>query len=116
MAALAGCGSADGGADIPPAGDGCASDGPVSRTISCVLVFEPGPTGGNNGDSLPGVVSGVPIGGGLRAGSVDVVSLGEQGEIVVGFGGGVIVDGPGLDLIVFENPFHPGGVTSVPPF
>jgi hypothetical protein len=38
-----------------------------------------------------------------------VVSLGEGGEIVVGFEPDMIVDGPGVDFIVFENPFYISG-------
>jgi hypothetical protein len=41
--------------------------------------------------------------------SLDVLSLGAGGEIVLGFGEQVIVDGPGPDFVVFENPFWPGG-------
>jgi len=39
---------------------------------------------------------------------MDVVSLGNGGQIVVGFGAGRIVDGPGADLVVFENAFESG--------
>ena len=45
----------------------------------------------------------------IRAGSTDVVSLGEGGEIVLGFGDRVVVDGPGPDLVIFENAFWAGG-------
>ena len=37
------------------------------------------------------------------------MSLGEGGEIVLGFGDRVVVDGPGPDLVVFENTFWVGG-------
>ena len=38
-------------------------------------------------------------------GSTDVVSLGNGGSVVLEFAGNAIVDGPGPDFIVFENPF-----------
>ena len=41
--------------------------------------------------------------------SLDVLSLGTEGEIVLGFGARVIVDGPGPDFTIHENPFWPGG-------
>lgn len=68
-----------------------------------LVSFEPGPFAGFGQDALPDVVLGAPIGGGQR-GSLDVVSLGEGGSIVLGFDE-TIVDGPGIDLLVFENAF-----------
>ncbi|MCC6214964.1 MAG: hypothetical protein IT376_08855 [Polyangiaceae bacterium] len=58
---------------------------------------------------LPGVVLGPPRGGGCCAGSTDVCSLGHGGWIVLEAEGNAIVDGPGADLVVFENPFWIGG-------
>ncbi len=53
-------------------------------------------------------------GGGERAGSVDVYSLSPSGpgsSIVLRWSGRRVVDGPGVDLVVFENPFRfSGGV------
>lgn len=37
-----------------------------------------------------------------------ICSIGLNGEIVIGFREHVIVDGPGADFTVFENPFHYG--------
>ena len=51
-----------------------------------------------NHELLPDVVLGPP------GGPLDVVSLGCGGSITLAFDGD-IVDGPGPDLIVFENPF-----------
>jgi hypothetical protein len=79
---------------------------------SSVESFEPGTGAGYNQDKLPGIVLGPPHGSGIGAGSFDVVSLGARGEIVLGFGDLGIVDGPGPDLIVFENAFWPGGDAS----
>lgn len=63
-------------------------------------------------ERMPNVVLGPPVPGGEQQGSVDVLSLGVGGELVLGLGGGRwFVDGPGVDLVVFENAFRygPGG-------
>ncbi|EDM78916.1 putative lipoprotein [Plesiocystis pacifica SIR-1] len=69
----------------------------------CVPVFEPAAAtveaGGWNHDQLPDIVLGPP------GGTLDTLSLGCGGVIVLGFQGAGIVDGPGPDFIVFENPF-----------
>lgn len=70
-----------------------------------VVSFKPGENAGFGQDKMPDVVLGSPMGRGDGAGSLDVVSLGKEGEIVLGFGEYGIVDGDGPDLIVFENPF-----------
>ncbi|MEO2168146.1 MAG: hypothetical protein ABGY42_08505, partial [bacterium] len=57
---------------------------------------------------LPGVVLGLPIGGGETSQSVDVLSLGDGGRITLGFVDNLIVDGPGDDFRVFENAFRTG--------
>jgi hypothetical protein len=56
-------------------------------------------------DRFPDVVLGPPTGGGLSSGSLDVLSLGREGVIEVEFTDLLAVDGPGVDLLVFENPF-----------
>ena len=61
---------------------------------------------------MPGIVEGPPVGGGADLGSTDVVSLGSGGTIVLSFAPNAIVDGPGPDFIVFENPFDIGGSTT----
>jgi hypothetical protein len=38
-------------------------------------------------------------------GSLDVLSLGREGSIVLEFTDTAVVDGPGVDLLVFENSF-----------
>lgn len=53
-------------------------------------------------------VLGGPQGQGLGAGSLDVLTLGEGGSVVLGFDV-TIVDGPGADLTVWENGFVVGG-------
>ena len=68
-----------------------------------VVSFQPGNTGGG-GIFVPTNVLGGPRGAGRGAGSFHVLSLGTGGSVTVGFAESV-VDGPGVDLIVFENAF-----------
>ena len=70
-----------------------------------VVRFAPGPGAGFGQDKLPDVVLGAPSGQGDSAGSLDVLSLGKGGEIELEFVDFAIVDGPGVDLLVFENGF-----------
>ena len=65
---------------------------------------------------MPGVVLGAPHGGGAFHGSTDTFSLGLGGSITLAFDDNVIVDGPGPDLLVFENAFLPTGLTTLSPF
>jgi hypothetical protein len=85
---VAGCGGGSGGS---------------ARFGEEVVSFEPGDGSGYGRDRFPGVVIGPPAAGG--APSLDVLSLGAGGVIVIGFGDADIVDGPGPDFVVFENPF-----------
>jgi hypothetical protein len=81
----------------------------ASRFVTGVVSFEPGPCAGFGESSMPGVVEGPPHGDGTTGGGTDVVSLGNGGTIVVSFAPSAIVDGPGPDFIVFENPFWVNG-------
>lgn len=74
-----------------------------------LVSFDPGEGAGHGQDDLPDVVLGGPRGGGERAGGLHVLSLGRYGEIVLAFDDWIVRDGPGPDLIVFENAF-PGWV------
>ncbi len=88
----------------PSAGDSggaLAPDPFADRVVS----FTPGSAAGFGQDELPGIVLGGPEGAGEGAGSLDVVSLGEGGEIILAFDDIVAIDGEGADLVVFENPF-----------
>jgi hypothetical protein len=122
---LIGCGDATtvfGGGDgggLPVSG--CDSSAAPARFISCVLSFEPGPGAGFGQTSplagarvFPEIIYGPPEGAGTGNGSTDVLSLGGGGEIAFGFGGNAIVDGPGVDFIVFENPFDIDGDATAP--
>lgn len=79
-----------------------------------LIAYEAGEHAGYGQEQLPEVVLGAPRGGGPGKGSLDVVSLGVGGEIVLGFGERVIVDGDGPDFVVFENAFWAGGDPSMP--
>ena len=81
----------------------------ADRFVTHVVSFEAGPCAGFGQSAMPGVVYGPPVGGGLLMGSTDVVSLGNGGTIVVSFEPNAIVDGPGPDFTVFENPFYVAG-------
>lgn len=70
-----------------------------------IVSFDPGPDAGFGSDDAPDIVLGWPEGRGSGSGSLDVMSLGESGSIVLAMDDLHIVDGPGPDLLVFENPF-----------
>jgi hypothetical protein len=74
-----------------------------------VILFEPGPGAGFGAEEFPDIVLGPPFGEGEAMGSLHVLSLGKEGTIVLEFTDFIAVDGPGPDLVVFENPF-PGWV------
>lgn len=71
-----------------------------------VVSFTPGPGAGFGQDKLPGVVLGPPSGAGDMAGSLDVLTLGKNGVIELEFTDFIAIDGPGVDLLVFENGFN----------
>lgn len=79
-----------------------------NRFATRVVAFTPGKCAGFGAADMPGIVLGAPQGAGTAQGSLDVVSLGTGGEIVLAFDAD-IVDGDGPDLLVFENAFHASG-------
>jgi hypothetical protein len=79
--------------------------------LDVVRHFVPGAFAGFGQTALPGVVLGPPVPGGLTQGSTDVVSLGNGGMIDVSFRDNLVFDGPGDDLVIFENAFHIGSPT-----
>jgi hypothetical protein len=89
---------------------GCGEvEAPLSLYASEVVRFEVGAGAGFGQQSFPAVVLGPPGSSGTTsAASLDVLSLGAQGTIELGFAG-AIVDGPGPDFVVFENPFFVQG-------
>jgi hypothetical protein len=80
---------------------GCGSGQPFAAAVSS---FEPGEGAGFGQEGMPDVVLGPPSGVASGQGSTDVLSLGRDGVIVLELGVAA-VDGPGPDLIIFENPF-----------
>jgi len=93
----------------------CLLAAPVPRAaadpcLDAVVSYTPGQNGGFNQDLLPDVVLGPPFGLGANAGSLDVVSLGNDGSITVAFTDNRVVDGPGADFTVFENAFNSPGL------
>jgi hypothetical protein len=83
---------------------------PYADAVTSTLV---GTSGGFNQSELPDVVLGPPHGAGLYGGGLDVYSLGINGQIVLAFTDNVIVDGPGFDFTVFENPFLQEGLFEI---
>lgn len=84
------------------------------RFVTKVVSFTPGECAGFGIPEMPDIVKGPPVGAGNLAGGFDVVSLGIGGEIVLSFEPNAIVDGPGVDFIVFENAFWAAGNPSQP--
>lgn len=82
-----------------------------------VVAWSIGSGGGFGLSLLPDVVLGPPQGSGLYQGSLDALSLGLSGSLVLAFTDNVIVDGEGVDLTVFENSFlRLVGLVTQPPF
>ncbi len=92
-----------------------ASVGSWSTSLDFDTVGDPhadavaGLTLGNGGGfgqgDMPGIVLGGPQGLGLFLGSLDVLSVGQGGVIELEFVDNVVLDRPGVDFTVFENPF-----------
>ncbi|MBT3218779.1 MAG: cell surface protein [Proteobacteria bacterium] len=86
---------------------GCVKEegeAPPNPFADAVFSFSPAADATYGQDKMPQVVLGGPEGGG-ETGSLDVVSLGDGGEIVLEFLDIELTDGEGPDLLVFENPF-----------
>ena len=96
--------SQDGTTDGVGAAD-VASKASAGVFAASVVSLSPGPGAGFGADKMPDIVLGQPNGAGPKAGSLDVLSLGNGGSVVLAFDDADIVDGPGADFIVFENPF-----------
>ncbi len=97
------------GGEGPDGGDGAdgadgGDTGEPDPFADLALLFTPGEAAGFGADRYPEIVYGPPQGAG-DAGSLDVLSLGREGLIVLELTDIGIVDGEGPDLLVFENPF-----------
>lgn len=73
--------------------------------VDRIVEFKPGEGAGHGQDQLPRIVLGPPKGEGKLAPSDDVLSLGKGGQITLEFVDNEVIDGPGPDLLIFENPF-----------
>lgn len=73
--------------------------------VDRIVVFKPGEGAGYGQDQQPKIVLGPPKGGGKLAPSDDVLSLGKGGQITLEFVDNEVIDGPGPDLLIFENAF-----------
>jgi len=102
---LAACGPVEAPSEIPAAPS--PFDG--APFAAHVVRADVGEGGGFGEDALPWVVTGPPTGGGDAQGSLDVLSLGAGGVVELELGLDV-VDGPGADLVVFENAFKGAGL------
>lgn len=96
--------------DPPPNPDPFACQGHAVA----VVWFKAGGNSGFGSTDMPNIVLGPPEGAGDGAGGYDVLSLGQYGEIILDLGDCEVVDGPGVDLIVFENAFFIVGDPSNP--
>lgn len=89
---------------------GCSVEEPEGPQVSWAdeILVAPGHTGETFRDAA--LATNGARGGGWTAGGVDVFSLGltvgVDDELVLGWTGRVVVDEPGVDLVVFENPFE----------
>jgi hypothetical protein len=103
----------DGGAPVEGA---CEEVGaPEDPWADCVDAFEPAEGVSFGHAMIPEIVLGPPVGGGELVGGTDVASLGCGGSITLGFAEPWPMDGPGPDLVVFENAFRSGQTTFVEP-
>lgn len=73
--------------------------------VDRVVCFKPGPGAGYGKKMLPKIVLGPPYGRGKLLGGTDVLALGTDGSIVLEFIDNEVYDGPGSDLLIFENAF-----------
>lgn len=95
-------------------GDGCSAGCLRERDSALADVIVDAPSGTGFHDPMR-AVNGVR-GGGADTQSLDVYSigLGPDDHLVLGFAGRRAVDGPGVDLVVFENAFRYGdGLTFI---
>ncbi len=97
-------GSDSGGSDSGDTGSDTGEEPGPDPFADAVVSFTPGEGAGFGADLFPDVVLGQPTGAG-NAGSLDVLSFGDRGEIILTFDDIGLVNGDGPDLLVFENPF-----------
>ncbi|HPQ42044.1 MAG TPA: hypothetical protein PLV45_16870 [bacterium] len=88
---------------------GCVTAALADPFPDAVTAFTPGDSAGFGQDQFPDIVLGPPEGAGTSAGSLDVLSLGDGGSITLEFTDNIVENGPGVDLIIFENAFYSAG-------
>jgi hypothetical protein len=79
--------------------------GEPSPFAHAVLEHRRGDGDGFGLDRMPDIVLGAPHGAGKHQGSTHVLSLGYGGSIALSFAPLLAYDGPGPDLLIFENAF-----------
>lgn len=92
---------------------GCETGDHPPGFAACVDAFAPVDPASFGHDAMPDIVLGPPRPA-TAGGSTDVASLGCGGVVTLGFPDGV-PDGPGPDLVVFENAFEFADGTFVEP-
>lgn len=108
---MGGDGPGTGGSDSNPNED-CPLEDHFARAVVSVSYGE-GQDFGR--DHFPDWVLGGPRGGGSGSGATThVISLGDGGSMILSFGARGFKNGPGPDLIVFENAFYVGGDRETP--
>ena len=75
--------------------------------VDRVVEFKKGQGGGFNEGKLPEIVLGPPHGTGATIGGSHVLSLGREGSITLEFVDNEVIDGEGVDLLIFENSIKP---------
>jgi hypothetical protein len=78
------------------------------------VTYAPGDTGSEFGDKVK-AINGVR-GGGKSAGSLDVFSLASTGanaSMILEWAGKRVINGEGIDFIVYENPFQTGSDSNI---
>lgn len=117
----AGCDPGEAG-PLAPVADQAPVSGDCNPTQShsdpfgdCLDSLTPGPGAAFGHDALPQIVLGPPVPAAGGGGTTHVASLGCGGSITVMFDGEGLLDRPGDDLIVFENPFGTGDSTFAEP-
>ena len=114
--------AADSGDTAADSGDTAADSGDTGPApvvydpwpfADAAVSYVPGDFAGFGQDAFPDVVFGPPESPGGGSASLDVLSLGQEGVIVLAFRDIDVVDGPGVDLLVFENPFSGFAETGV---
>lgn len=102
-------GAPDAGSNNPCVGPADAGEKAPDAFADRVVDFHAGAAAGFGQQKCPANVLGPPKAPGGGQQSLDVLSLGREGSLVLEFTDVGVVDGPGVDLLVFENPLEASG-------